>query len=229
MRLSEIFYSFQGEGIYCGQTSVFIRFFGCNLRCVYCDTPYSYDTSQEYRNLSPSEIIEEALAYNCRFVVITGGEPLLQSELDKVLRALKRVPRINITVETNCTIIRQELIDLVDLWSLSPKLKGSSQHFDEGILDSYLENTRTLQLKFVILDSDDLDQVKEILEKRQNRFALERIPIIFQPDGRLPNEEYLETWNALVEMVKNDRFLKQFDARVIPQLHRILYGNKRGI
>ncbi|MHA2297506.1 MAG: 7-carboxy-7-deazaguanine synthase QueE [Candidatus Hodarchaeales archaeon] len=229
MRVSEIFYSFQGEGIYCGQSSVFIRFFGCNLRCIYCDTLYSYEDSQECKNLSPNEIVDEILTHGCRYVVVTGGEPLLQVDLDKLMLELKNNLDTKITIETNCTIFKENLLELVDFWSISPKLKGSNQYYNEEVLNSYLDNARDFQLKFVILDRGDLDQVKEMLEKQQHKLTPKLVPIIFQPNGRLPNKKYLEAWGNLVEMVKKDEFFNQFDTRVIPQLHRMLYGNRRGI
>jgi len=87
VRVSEIFYSIEGEGIEIGRPEVFIRLVGCNLRCEWCDTKYAFNDGEE---VNIDEIIQEIRRYPCRNVSITGGEPLLQrEELLELIRRLK--------------------------------------------------------------------------------------------------------------------------------------------
>ena len=88
MRISEIFYSLQGEGRLIGLPSVFIRTSGCNLRCVWCDTPYT-SWQPEGRSYPIEKIIREVEKYPARHVVITGGEPLLAPELEELAAKIK--------------------------------------------------------------------------------------------------------------------------------------------
>ena len=80
MQISEIFHSVQGEGRYSGEPSVFVRTSGCNLRCWFCDTPYT-SWNPEGENRSWDSIVEDVLQYDCTHVVITGGEPMLQADI----------------------------------------------------------------------------------------------------------------------------------------------------
>jgi 7-carboxy-7-deazaguanine synthase len=85
MRVTEIFFSIQGEGTRAGRPCVFVRFTGCDLRCNYCDTAYAFTGGTE---ASPAEILAEVARHPCRFVLLTGGEPLLQRELPGLAQAL---------------------------------------------------------------------------------------------------------------------------------------------
>ncbi|HZA53824.1 MAG TPA: 7-carboxy-7-deazaguanine synthase QueE, partial [Candidatus Udaeobacter sp.] len=113
MRISEIFYSIQGEGRLIGVPSVFIRTSGCNLRCVWCDTPYT-SWRPEGKDWTIKEILCEVRKYPSRYVVITGGEPLLAPEIEGLTMALKRTGA-HITVETAGTIFKPVACDLVSL------------------------------------------------------------------------------------------------------------------
>src|SRR5881628_3451934 len=98
MRVAEIFYSIQGEGRLVGTPSVFIRTSGCNLRCAWCDTPYT-SWRPEGEEWSLREILAEVKSYPCPHVVITGGEPLLAPEIEELTTRLKEKNR-HITIET---------------------------------------------------------------------------------------------------------------------------------
>src|SRR5215218_6948470 len=98
MRISELFYSIQGEGKLMGVPSTFVRASGCNLRCTWCDTPYaSWDPEGE--ELSVDEIVARVTAFGSRHVVLTGGEPLIMPEMDALCDALHARGH-HITVET---------------------------------------------------------------------------------------------------------------------------------
>src|SRR6266480_1299470 len=121
VRISEIFYSIQGEGRLIGTPSVFIRTSGCNLRSVWCDTPYT-SWNPEGEDWTIKEVLREVRKHSARHIVITGGEPLLAAEIQELAAALKRVGA-HITLETAATIFKPVACDLV---SLSPKLANST-------------------------------------------------------------------------------------------------------
>src|SRR5688572_19134083 len=121
MQIAEIFYSLQGEGRLIGVPSVFIRTSGCNLRCAWCDTPYT-SWEPEGRPLRIDEIIQEVAKYPSRFVVITGGEPFLAPEIAELTQALEQ-SGAHITIETAATIFKSVSCDLL---SMSPKLANST-------------------------------------------------------------------------------------------------------
>ena len=124
LKVVEIFRSIQGEGLYIGRPSVFVRFAGCNLRCKWCDTKYAWAGGHDitvdelYRIVTAQGFEEDAL-------VLTGGEPLLQDhgELTEFLNKTDFFPMM---VETNGTIKPSDgLLEVVDVWSISPKLRNS--------------------------------------------------------------------------------------------------------
>jgi len=206
----------QGEGDVIGRLSNFIRLGGCNLRCSFCDTKYSWD---EYRVIGIRGIMGGLeLPEAARLVTITGGEPLLQ-RLEPLVSELKRVGYI-VLVETNGTIVpSEELLRLVDTWSISPKLSNSCQ---PGGLPRYslgwARRARSAYLKFVILNPEkDVPEVSEFLEG--SGLGLE---VVLQPDGL--REDYVEAVRELVDYVVRRRL----PYRVLPQLHRLVYGSRRG-
>src|SRR6201991_2582258 len=102
MRISEIFYSVQGEGKLTGVPSVFVRTSGCNLRCSWCDTPYtSWTPEGETRTVE--SLVSEAVAFGARHVVVTGGEPMIAPEIVPLTRELS-ARGLHITVETAGTV-----------------------------------------------------------------------------------------------------------------------------
>src|SRR5881394_3201980 len=121
MRIAEIYASLQGEGLLTGTPSVFVRTTGCNLRCWFCDTPYtSWQPEGEQR--SWESVRDEVLTRDVEHVVITGGEPMLQRDVVPLSRALAEQGRL-ITIETAGTIYRPVAAHLM---SISPKLANSS-------------------------------------------------------------------------------------------------------
>src|SRR6187200_2994096 len=121
MKISEIFYSIQGEGKLAGVPSVFVRVSGCNLRCVWCDTPYaSWRPDGQDRALD--DVLGEALGYGARHVVVTGGEPMIEPEMVALTERLREAGQ-HITVETAGTVFKPVQCDLM---SISPKLANST-------------------------------------------------------------------------------------------------------
>ncbi len=226
----EIFESIQGEGVRTGEPATFIRLAGCNLRCTWCDTTYSWSSEgiANAERMSPSDIAENI---GTAAVVITGGEPLLhQKKLPALIGMIKDSEResTHVTVETNATICvdDDELIESVDLWSLSPKLPGSGEAPDSDALAWWLGATRPdrRQLKFVLADAEEDWQAMWALLEGQNGW--DASPLVVQPNGM--RDDYDQALRELVELVSKDR--RSNFVRVLPQLHRVIWGNQaRGV
>jgi 7-carboxy-7-deazaguanine synthase len=172
VRIAEIYRSRQGEGLFTGMESVFVRASGCNLRCWYCDTPYA-SWQPEGEDRAVDEIAAEVAAYGCVHVVITGGEPMLFAELVPLCDDLRR-RGLHITIETAGTLY---LSLPCDLMSISPKLSNSTPSPEEaGRWSERHERARhapavmerllaeyEYQLKFVIDTPADVDEVASYL------------------------------------------------------------------
>src|SRR4051812_22444702 len=121
MKVSEIFYSIQGEGKLVGVPSVFVRASGCNLRCVWCDTPYA-SWEPEGEELTVPQITARVEAFGARHTVLTGGEPMIMPDIVELCAAL-HARGYHITIETAATVFKALKLDLA---SLSPKLANST-------------------------------------------------------------------------------------------------------
>ena len=172
MRIAEIYRSIQGEGLLTGTESVFVRASGCNLRCWYCDTPFT-SWSPEGEDLSVDEVTSRVLDLNSQHVVLTGGEPMLFAELIPLSAALQAAGR-HITIETAGTLY---LPVVCDLMSISPKLANSTPTEEvAGKWKARHERVRhtpevmhrllreyPYQLKFVIDSLEDIEDVERYL------------------------------------------------------------------
>src|SRR5207247_5602846 len=130
MNVMEIYRSVQGEGTLMGVPTTFVRFFACNLRCSWCDTKYSWSVREggTWESISAQEIAERVHVLRAQHVVLTGGEPTLQKDLAQLAQLLKDQGH-HLTVETNTTIFPAEVVPLMNLWSLSPKLSSAVEHY----------------------------------------------------------------------------------------------------
>src|SRR5579871_464103 len=120
MKLAELFYSVQGEGKLTGVPSVFVRASGCNLRCVWCDTPYA-SWNPEGQDIPVAQIVTRVREFPARHVVLTGGEPMIMPDIRELAEALAAEGK-HITVETAGTVFVPMPINLA---SISPKLSNS--------------------------------------------------------------------------------------------------------
>jgi len=167
MVVNEIFHSLQGEGLLAGAPSVFIRLAGCPVGCVWCDTKYAWDDN-EGEELPISEIVNRIVHWPCRYVVITGGEPMLNPQLPELARAIKERNK-HITIETSGIKFVCGLA--CDLMSVSPKLSNSMQAGEVNPVQQYLSSLKQLirrypyQLKFVVDSPDDLPEIQEAVEQ----------------------------------------------------------------
>ena len=223
MKISELFYSLQGEGSLVGVPSVFIRTTGCNLRCSWCDTPYT-SWQPEGAELTLDQIVDEVKSHGTRHVVVTGGEPMILPETIPLTTRLRALG-MHITVETAGTVFRPVACDLM---SISPKLSNSTpegplavQHDRLRIQpDTLLElmGRYPYQLKFVIAKPGDMAEVRALIET----LRADRERVILMPEGIDPQVlRQRALW--LAEICKDEGF------RFSPRLHVDLYGNQRGV
>jgi 7-carboxy-7-deazaguanine synthase len=228
MKLSELFYSIQGEGKLAGVPSVFVRASGCNLRCVWCDTPYA-SWQPEGVDVPAGEIVEQASVYPSRHVVVTGGEPMIMPDIVELCSALKQ-RGYHITIETAATVHCEVAVDLA---SLSPKLSNSTPHARDGgrfaamherqrlnvpVIQKFIDSSPDFQLKFVVTGSRDLQEIEALLE-RLHRW--QPADVLLMPEGI--DAATLESRAGWVS-----EECKQRGFRYCPRLHVTLYGNKRG-
>jgi 7-carboxy-7-deazaguanine synthase len=228
MKIAEIFHSVQGEGKLVGVPSVFVRASGCNLRCVWCDTPYaSWDP--EGREMPVPAIVAAVRGYACRHVVLTGGEPMIMPDLPELCDALHEAG-LHLTVETAATVYRALPIDLA---SLSPKLSNSTPHDRDGgrfaaaherqrlnfpVIQQFIDHTPDFQLKFVVSSDADLLEIDEILNRLT---GWQPSDVLLMPEGiDQPTLDSRAGWIAEV--------CKRTGYRFCPRLHVALYGHTRG-
>jgi 7-carboxy-7-deazaguanine synthase len=227
MRIAEVFYSIQGEGRLAGVPSVFIRTSGCNLRCVWCDTPYT-SWEPEGQEKSVDDIIAAAKSYPARHAVVTGGEPMLAAEIE-ALAARLNAEGFHITIETAATTFKPVACDLM---SLSPKLANSTPWQRDGGRFAAMHEDRRLdiavikqfidrydyQLKFVAESENDFAEIEELLEKLG---GVEHARVLVMPQGQT-REELRERAPWIVELCKRHGFT------YCPRLHIEIWGNRRG-
>lgn len=200
MKVNEIFYSIEGEGIRAGLPCVFIRLYGCNLNCSYCDTRYSCEDN-EYREMSVYEIIEEVKKYKCPNVTVTGGEPLMHEGIDILLKALK-FHSFNVNVETNGSIMPRErdILYTVDYKTFS---SGMTSYMNKDAFTCLSEND---VIKFVVGSIDDLEQAKVFIEEIKPRTHIFVSPIFGKIEAAeiaeyLKNNS-LNNWRLQLQMHK---------------------------
>ncbi|MCC6846041.1 MAG: radical SAM protein [Bacteroidetes bacterium] len=161
-RLSEIFYSIQGEGTRAGLPCVFVRMQGCKLRCAWCDTPYALDSRATELAITGAEIIAKIAEYNCKFVEFTGGEPLEQYGTFALMQQLCEMGFL-VAVETgghiDASLLDERIIRIIDV--KCPDSKMSSLNFWQN-----LEIIRpTDEVKFVVASRSDFDFAMEIIRR----------------------------------------------------------------
>lgn len=227
MKISEIFHSIQGEGSLVGVPSVFVRTSGCNLRCTWCDTPYT-SWQPEGREMSLDEIMAAVEEYRCSHVVLTGGEPLIAPQAT-ALTGRFRAAAMHVTIETAGTIYHPLACDLM---SISPKLSNSTPHERDGgrwaVMHERLRyqpdvlkrliSEYEYQLKFVLSQAEDLREVQQI-ERAINAPAHR---IILMPEG-VTREVVSDRGIWLAELCKQNGY------RYSPRLHIDLWGDRRGV
>ena len=221
MRINEIFYSLQGEGFLAGIPSVFVRLAGCPLRCRWCDTKYAWDeeTGQDYRI---DEIVQRVQKWSCKYVVITGGEPIINSDLPQLVQELRTSGK-HITIETAGIAFIPDMP--CDLMSISPKLSNSvpadtklaaiheDSRLDIAVLRELIDNYK-YQLKFVVDSEGDLPEIQETIKKIGN---VDSEKVMLMPQA-VRRDELLAKSPMVADMCKRTGFA--FSQRL-----QVLLGN----
>ncbi len=210
MRVTEIFFSIQGEGTRAGLPCVFVRFTGCDLRCVYCDTAYAFHGGRE---MTQDQILEALARHPCKLVLLTGGEPLLQRELPELARRL--LDRgYEVTVETHgqrpLAALPAGVVRIVDVTTPD----SGEVATDLGYLDRL---TPADEVKFVVASEADFAWSREVIR----RHALEgRAHLLFSPVWGKVEPRRLAEWILASGLV----------ARLSLQIHKVIWGaDARGV
>lgn len=204
MNVSEIFLSLNGEGLLIGVPTIFVRLSGCNLQCTWCDTKYAWEKGTEK---TVEQVIEEVKTCDngfCDWVLITGGEPLLQ-EIDELVRKLKNEYRIGI--ETNGSIYK-DVLQMCDFISADIKPPSSGNPTDNIPTFARIVNAikkRNGQVKAVIADENDYAFVQKFIH--ENTIG---VPVVLQPCwGKMTYQDLCKIYFKTPVPVRTIRILTQ--------------------
>lgn len=219
--VSEIFDSIQGEGPSMGRPSTFLRLGLCNLRCAWCDTPYTwkwdeFSMREELRQLGIDEVASRV--GHCSNLVITGGEPLLQRE---ALTALLQRVEARVEVETAGTLGPGALADRVAQWNVSPKLSSSANPLEKRFVPDALDELMALEgavLKLVIGSDADLEEAHSLVAK----LNVKPSRVWLMPEGT--DAETLREGALKLVPVCTER-----GYNLSTRLHVLLWGDRRGV
>ncbi len=209
LRITEIFFSLQGEAKTVGMPTVFVRLTGCPLRCHYCDTTYAYQGGEWWTVV---QILEEVAKYDTKHICVTGGEPLAQTECLKLL-ALLCDEGYEVSLETSGALdvseVDERVSKIVDL-----KTPGSGE-LGENRLDNLISMTAKDQLKFVICDQNDYMWAKEMIIRSE---LVEQCEVLMSPSYGQVEPVRLAEW------ILADRLPVRFQL----QLHKVLWSDEPG-
>lgn len=209
MRITEIFHSIQGEGLYMGLPMLFVRTNRCNLRCNWCDSTYTFTGGSEKRL---QDILNEVSQAHEEWICFTGGEPLIQRDALGFVRSAVQLGK-KVLIETSGSIDIGPYV-FSDKIAIDMDVKTPSSGEERSLLATNLNFIREMDyLKFVISDRDDYEYSKDFIS------TIDRtINIVFQP-----------AWGSdikfLVESVIKDRL----NVRVLPQFHKLVWGEIQGV
>jgi len=209
LRLTEIFYSLQGESRSSGYATVFIRLTGCPLRCEYCDTTYAFKGGEWF---SFDEIIKEVKKYKTKYITVTGGEPLAQKKCINLLKLLCD-EGYDVSLETSGALdiseVDQRVSRVMDLKTPASKEDDKNRYQNIEIL------TKHDQLKFVICDRNDYDWA---VNKINEYDLLNRCEVLFSTSHDQLQPQQLADW------ILEDQLAVRFQM----QLHKYLWNDEPG-
>lgn len=209
LKVTELFLSIQGEGIHSGLPTYFIRLSGCNLRCSYCDTKYSYSGGKE---IKIKDILNNIVKQKFKLVCLTGGEPLLQAGTKILINKLVSLG-YNVDIETNGSILINDFNNSSKIF-YSLDVKCPSSGMSKKIkLDNLKYLAKKDQVKFIIGNRNDYIFSKKIVKKYK---LIKKTNIIFTPVDGIKAKK-------IVEWILKDGL----EARIGLQIHKIIWKSER--
>ncbi|ABS21392.1 7-carboxy-7-deazaguanine synthase QueE [Bacillus cytotoxicus] len=224
----------QGEGMVVGQKTMFIRTAGCDYSCAWCDSAFTWDGSakDQIRQMTPEEIWKELIEIggeNFSHVTISGGNPVLLKHMKELLERLKE-NNIRTAIETQGSKWQEWLLDIDEI-TISPKPPSSKMKTNFTMLDLVVERLvdKNMSLKVVIFDDDDFEYAKNVHERYPH------VPFFLQvgnDDTKTAEDavlipKLLQKYEWLIEKAVHSKEMN--DVKVLPQLHALVWGNKRGV
>ena len=219
MKVVEKFVSINGEGSKAGQLAVFIRFAGCNLDCVYCDTKWANEKDVSYSEMSKEEIYEYIKSTGVRNITVTGGEPLLQDGIYEFLEYLSLDKELSVEIETNGSVDISlfKKIDNTPSFTMDYKLDYSNME-NKMFLDNLKNLDKRDVIKFVSGSQKDLEILKNIVEKYN---LIERTKVYVSPVFGAIEPSVIVDW-----MIDNN--LNGMNLQI--QMHKIIWDpEKKGV
>ena len=220
MKVAEKFISINGEGTRAGELAVFVRFVGCNLRCTYCDTMWANEPGCPYEEMTPAQICDYVRSTGISNVTLTGGEPLLQKQMEELIGQLIRECGVRVEIETNGAV---DLHPFAQIPEGRPSFTMDYKLPSSGCEDRMItENFSVLQaqdtVKFVSGSREDLERAAEIIEEYG---LLDRCYVYFSPVfGKIEPAE-------IVDFMLENKLNK---ARIQIQMHKVIWDpDKRGV
>ena len=218
-KVSEIFTSINGEGMKSGELTTFIRFVGCNLSCPYCDTKYALGKNAEYKIMSAIEIYKYIVETGIKNVTLTGGEPLAQKDIEKLIKLLSTDKNIYVEIETNGSKSIKTYRGMYNRPSFTLDYKTPSSQMERFMdLENFNYVTKKDTVKFVCGSLEDLERMKQIVDGYD---LIEKTNVFVSPIfGQINPVDIVE-------------FLKKHHLNGVKlqlQIHKIIWNpNERGV
>ena len=220
MKVAEKFISINGEGTRAGELAVFVRFVGCNLRCTYCDTMWANEPGCPYEEMTPAQICDYVRSTGISNVTLTGGEPLLQKQMEELIGQLIRDCGVRVEIETNGAVDLRPFAQIPEgrpSFTMAYKLPSSGCE-DRMITENFSVLQAQDTVKFVSGSREDLERAAEIIEEYG---LLDRCYVYFSPVfGKIEPAE-------IVDFMLENKLNK---ARIQIQMHKVIWDpNERGV
>ena len=230
--INEMFKSVQGEGNEAGKPTIFIRFTGCDFKCHFCDSKHTWSISREDEKLSPDQLFKKVETFGTKHVTLTGGNPAIhQDEMKEFVKLLKE-NYYEISMETQGSIYR-DWFSYIDNIVISPKNINNRPLEDEEyqkIIQKIIDNKRnTLIIKIPVFNEDDLRWIKEFVNFKGDYeiFLSVGNEHLDNEDISEFREKILNKYEWLINKVLEDKELNR--CNVLPQIHTLVWGNKKGV
>lgn len=223
MKISEIFMSIEGEGVRTGAPSVFVRLFGCNLRCSYCDSMYAVE-GNDFREMTITDVIDSIRNFNVSNVTITGGEPLIHPGIQDLLNQLDQ-QGYEINIETNGTCPKFK--DYKNVFYTMDWKSISSGENSKMNLNKLMDLSQKDVVKFVVANPSDLQEASNVIETLENHFKNlgKSLPYFYvSPVFKTMAYEDMVNW------ILSNQTMVRNKVRFQVQLHKIVWDpNARGV